>query len=59
MKTLHQFQKEEKTVGSKGQAQVFIVYQLSRKIMFFQIEKQKEVERRLEETEKENRERLV
>lgn len=42
--TLRQFQKEEKTVGNKGLAQ---------------IEKQKEVERRLEETEKENRERLL
>lgn len=42
--TLRQFQKEEKTVGNKGQAQ---------------IEKQREVERRLEETEKENRERLL
>ncbi|KAL7078102.1 hypothetical protein ACQ4LE_002300 [Meloidogyne hapla] len=42
--TLRQFQKEEKTVGVKGQAQ---------------LEKQREVERRLEENEKENRERLL
>uniref|UniRef100_A0A914I8K1 Pinin/SDK/MemA protein domain-containing protein n=1 Tax=Globodera rostochiensis TaxID=31243 RepID=A0A914I8K1_GLORO len=42
--TLRQFQKEEKTVGNKGHAQ---------------IEKQREVERRLEETEKENRNRLM
>lgn len=42
--TLRQFQNEEKTVGSKGQVQ---------------IDKQREVERRLEETEKENRNRMM
>ncbi|KAF7639968.1 Pinin_SDK_memA domain-containing protein [Meloidogyne graminicola] len=44
VRTLCQFQNEEKIVGVKGQAQ---------------LEKQREVERRLEENEKENRERLL
>ncbi|KAL3081029.1 hypothetical protein niasHS_000646 [Heterodera schachtii] len=42
--TLRKFQNEEKTVGSKGQVQ---------------IDKQREVERRLEETDKENRNRMM